>query len=370
MGEPLTVKLLLLGDGTVGKSQLITRYVESRFDPNFIVSIGVRTMQKTMARRGNKVKVQIWDAAGNEKFCTISPAYYASAEAVLLVYDITNHESFEHVEYWRQQVAEHGRPDVPIIILGNKTDLVDEHMVSLRVPREEEERLSHQIGAPIFAGSAKTGEGVDEVFGSLVDAALEKRGVSLMTLSDHGSDRAPRRCCSWLFRKRDSRSEQEVLLSRSKAPPSSPLSEPTTMDSSSREADLDAPADAGSDDVVANKVTASTDDDACALGSPLSEVCPEGHDRAVDTLSTLLPSKPGEASDEDFKKKQVGISDHVIDEALPKLAQQLKELPELPFIIPEDGKGDFRNPTFTNIEDTTPFGSCHRAVNLMCTCGR
>jgi small GTP-binding protein len=94
--EAYLVKILLLGDATVGKSQLLVRFAESRFDPNSITSIGVDTRYKMMICRGRKVKVQIWDAAGSPELrATVSSAYYEKANGVLIVYDITNHASFE-----------------------------------------------------------------------------------------------------------------------------------------------------------------------------------------------------------------------------------------------------------------------------------
>jgi len=171
------VKLLLIGDGTVGKSQLLIRYLASRFDPNFIVTIGVQCHHATVPHDGNLAKVQIWDAAGQEKFRTISPAYYAKAHGVMIVYDITNHSSFRSVEYWKQQVDTHtgdDGADVPIIVVGNKTDLVDEHTMSLRVSMDEEESLSDKLGVPFRPASAKKGNGVHEAFGELIDLAVQR----------------------------------------------------------------------------------------------------------------------------------------------------------------------------------------------------
>lgn len=174
-GEILRVKLLVLGDGTVGKSQLVIRYVESRFDPSFIVTIGVASLQKTAIYNGSLLKVQVWDAAGHDDLQTISPHYYRSADAVVLVYDITNRESFEHLEYWSQQLEEHGAFATPVIVIGNKIDSVDMNMITLRVPKDEEDRLAEQMGVPFFEVSAKTGQGVEDAFAVVVDLVLQQR---------------------------------------------------------------------------------------------------------------------------------------------------------------------------------------------------
>jgi len=151
--------------------------LESRFDPNFIVTIGVNCQHVTMPYRGKNVHLQIWDAAGQERFRTITPNYYAKAHAVMIVYDITNHSSFRSVEYWKQQVDAHAGHDgahVPVVVVGNKTDLVDEHTVSLRIARDDEEQLSDKLGVPVRPVSAKHGDGVDEAFNELIGLAEQQ----------------------------------------------------------------------------------------------------------------------------------------------------------------------------------------------------
>lgn len=195
--EYVTVKLLMLGDGTVGKSDFLVRYVESRFDQNFIVSIGVDTRQKATTHKGQKVKVQVWDAAGNDQFQTLSPAYYSAAHGIMILYDITNQASFARVEYWKEQVNQHNSKDIPIIIVGNKTDLVDEHMVSLRIPKTEEDRLSSKLGAAFYSASAKTGDGVDEAFASLIDLVFQHRSIPCL-VQPRSPETTRRTCgCSW-----------------------------------------------------------------------------------------------------------------------------------------------------------------------------
>merc|ERR1712032_1282477 len=117
-----------------------------------------------MICKGHKVKVQIWDAGGKEEFRSlIRPAYYQKANAVLIVYDITNQASFESVEYWKKQVDEN-HVSIPTLVLGNKIDLVDDNMISLRIPYETEAQLSDALGVPFRSVSAKTGEGVEDAF--------------------------------------------------------------------------------------------------------------------------------------------------------------------------------------------------------------
>jgi len=187
------IKLLLVGDGAVGKSQLLLRYMEARFDPNFITTIGVDFRQKKVVHRGSRLCIQVWDAAGQERFRTISPAYYAKAHGVMIVYDITNHASFRSVEHWKHQVKEYGgREGLPVLVVGNKTDLVDEHMVSLRVSSDEEEHLSEKLGVSFRTTSAKLGQGVEEAFTALIDLTqglwcASDKGRLAESLVDEGS---------------------------------------------------------------------------------------------------------------------------------------------------------------------------------------
>lgn len=218
MSDALLVKILLVGDGTVGKSQLLIRYVESRFNPNFIVTIGVDTRQKIVVHRGHKFKIQVWDAAGNEQFRTISPAYYKNAHAIVIAYDITNYASFEHVEYWKQQAVEHGLPDVPVVVVGNKIDLVDANTVSLRIPAEDEQQLSSKLGTPFLSASAKTGLGVEELFAAILDLVVHQRFVpdGLVLAQSHSPPPTRWPCaCSW-----------RQLFGKPPAPPFVPITVP------------------------------------------------------------------------------------------------------------------------------------------------
>jgi len=93
------VKLFFLGDSEVGKTSLVMRFCEGRFEENFMVTIGVDCKSKLMDRSGRRLKLQVWDTAGHERFRTITPAYYRGAMGVIITYDVTSRETFDHVEY-------------------------------------------------------------------------------------------------------------------------------------------------------------------------------------------------------------------------------------------------------------------------------
>jgi len=165
------VKLLLLGDSAVGKSSLLMRFCESRFDNNFVLTIGVDFKWKCVERNDRKLKLQVWDTAGQERFRTITPAYYRAAMGVVICYDITDQATFDHVEYWVQQLDQHGDEAVQRILVGNKCDLADLRKVST----EDGERLASKFNMCFFETSAKTGQSVDDAFLNIADQVVAQR---------------------------------------------------------------------------------------------------------------------------------------------------------------------------------------------------
>mmetsp|Transcript_7134 Transcript_7134/g.11567 ORF Transcript_7134/g.11567 Transcript_7134/m.11567 type:complete len:201 (-) Transcript_7134:118-720(-) len=165
------VKLLMLGDSAVGKSSLLGRFCEGRFDANFVLTIGVDFKWKTVDRNNRKLKLQVWDTAGQERFRTITPAYYRSAMGVVITYDICEEETFKSVEYWITQLGQHGNEDVQRILVGNKSDLAANRKVS----RQDGEALATKFGMAFFETSAKTGDKVDEAFLHIADNVVANR---------------------------------------------------------------------------------------------------------------------------------------------------------------------------------------------------
>jgi small GTP-binding protein len=168
------VKLLMLGDSAVGKSSLVMRFCEARFESNFVLTIGIDFKWKQVERNGKKLKIQVWDTAGQERFRTITPAYYRAAMGVVIAYDITDQASFEHVEFWLTQLEQHGDANVQRVLVGNKSDLD-----SLRkVARQDGEELASRFNMAFFETSAKSGETVEEAFLHIADQVVEKKYAS------------------------------------------------------------------------------------------------------------------------------------------------------------------------------------------------
>lgn len=115
-------KLLLIGDTNIGKSSLLLRYTDNVFTNNFMSTIGIDFRVKVLNYDNKKIKLQIWDTTGQERFINITNAYYRNAMLVLLVYDVTNMKSFENIKIWMHHVKEHASKDVIVMLVGNKSD--------------------------------------------------------------------------------------------------------------------------------------------------------------------------------------------------------------------------------------------------------
>ncbi|VDD78563.1 unnamed protein product [Mesocestoides corti] len=160
-------KLLLIGDSGVGKTSLLFQFTEQQFNATFIATIGIDFKIRTIDVDGKKIKLQIWDTAGQERFRTITTAYYRGAMGIMLVYDITQAQSFRNIKQWLSNIDDHANSDVERMLLGNKCDMVSQRQVS-----KEEFATNHNIG--FLETSAKEGENVTVAFRMLARAIKTK----------------------------------------------------------------------------------------------------------------------------------------------------------------------------------------------------
>ena len=162
------VKLLICGDSGAGKSCLMLRYCDDSFSTSFIATIGLDFKVKPVMVDDRLVRVQIWDAAGQERFRAIMPAYFRGAHALLLCYDVTDEGSFRNVRNWAQHIEANAPDRVPCVLVANKIDLVGLR----RITREDGEKLAADLGASYFETSAKDAVGVDAPFTHVIRQAL------------------------------------------------------------------------------------------------------------------------------------------------------------------------------------------------------
>lgn len=159
-GYDYLFKLLLIGDSGVGKSCLLLRFAEDAFTDSYLSTIGVDFKIRTIEVEGKTVKLQIWDTAGQERFRTIAAAYYRGAHGIIVVYDVTDGESYENVKGWLTEIDRYASEGVHKLLLGNKSDLSERRVVQTEVAKE----FADQLGISLVETSAKTSEGVEEAF--------------------------------------------------------------------------------------------------------------------------------------------------------------------------------------------------------------
>ncbi|GAB4848747.1 Ras- protein Rab11D [Ancistrocladus abbreviatus] len=123
-------KVVLIGDSAVGKSQILARFARNEFSLDSKATIGVEFQTRTLIIQHKSIKAQIWDTAGQERYRAVTSAYYRGAVGALLVYDITKRQTFEHIPRWLEELRGHADKNIVIMLIGNKTDLEDQRVVS------------------------------------------------------------------------------------------------------------------------------------------------------------------------------------------------------------------------------------------------
>mmetsp|Transcript_96413 Transcript_96413/g.152490 ORF Transcript_96413/g.152490 Transcript_96413/m.152490 type:complete len:214 (-) Transcript_96413:38-679(-) len=163
-------KMVLIGDATVGKTCLLSRYMKGEMPKASHATIGVEFATRTVqVASGKVVKVQIWDTAGQERYRAITSAHYRNAAGALLVYDVTNLDSFNNCEKWLADVRNGAGPNVLIELVGNKVDLVEGSKASDRkVPLDNASEFAQQHGLRSMEASAASGQNVDQIFQHLI----------------------------------------------------------------------------------------------------------------------------------------------------------------------------------------------------------
>jgi len=166
----LPFKVVLLGEGRVGKTSVVLQYVHNTFSPSQESTIQAAYLDKRLNIGNQSVKLMIWDTAGQERFHALGPIYYREANAALLVYDITDRDSFTKVRKWVQELKRIVGEDIVLCIAGNKCDLEKQRQVD----DAEAKDYAEKVGAFHALTSAKTGKGVEEVFLQITKMMLKK----------------------------------------------------------------------------------------------------------------------------------------------------------------------------------------------------
>eukprot|EP00250_Pteridium_aquilinum_P004010 c14263_g1_i2 orf=189-797(+) len=153
-------KLLLIGDSGVGKSCLLLRFADDSYLESYISTIGVDFKIRTVELDSKTIKLQIWDTAGQERFRTITSSYYRGAHGIIIVYDVTDQESFNNVKQWLNEIDRYASENVNKLLVGNKSDLTAKKVVDTQTAKA----FADEIGIPFLETSAKNASNVEEAF--------------------------------------------------------------------------------------------------------------------------------------------------------------------------------------------------------------
>ncbi|CDH50617.1 ras-related protein rab-6a [Lichtheimia corymbifera JMRC:FSU:9682] len=169
-------KLVFLGEQSVGKTSLITRFMYDSFDNTYQATIGIDFLSKTMYLEDKTVRLQLWDTAGQERFRSLIPSYIRDSSVAVIVYDISNRESFVNTTRWIDDVRAERGDQVIVVLVGNKTDLNEKREVTT----EEGERRAKELNVMFIETSAKAGHNVKPLF--------RKIAQNLPGIDSHGNE--------------------------------------------------------------------------------------------------------------------------------------------------------------------------------------
>jgi len=169
-------KLLLIGDSGVGKSCLLLRFADDTYTESYISTIGVDFKIRTIQLEGKTIKLQIWDTAGQERFRTITSSYYRGAHGIIVVYDVTEMETFNNVKQWLHEIDRYASEGVNKLLVGNKADLVTKKQVETATAKE----LADSMSFPFLETSAKSATNVEHAFMTMA-SEIKKRMATAPT---------------------------------------------------------------------------------------------------------------------------------------------------------------------------------------------
>lgn len=163
------IKGIVIGESGTGKSSLMYRFTDNEWNPHYVATIGVDFKVLTFEKQSKVVKFQLWDTAGQERFRTITHSFYRGSHCIIMVYDVTNAESFEKLPSWLRDVKQYCAADVPIVLIGNKADMARHRQVSTA----EGMQLAASLGCDFFETSAKEDIKVEDAFEQAVGNCLK-----------------------------------------------------------------------------------------------------------------------------------------------------------------------------------------------------
>ena len=164
-----TIKLLVVGDSSVGKTNFISMFIENKFNQAYMTTSGMDLRTSSIEVKNKKIRVQLWDTAGQEKYRAITKNLFLKVQAALIVYDITNEETFNNLKTWVRSIKEECGKQIQMLIIGNKNDLNEERVVDKNIAMEyaKEEKIDY------LETSSKTGDNIQKAISLLCEKVLE-----------------------------------------------------------------------------------------------------------------------------------------------------------------------------------------------------
>ncbi|MBD3197781.1 MAG: GTP-binding protein, partial [Candidatus Lokiarchaeota archaeon] len=166
-------KIIVIGDPSVGKTSLLTRFATHKFEKQYIPTVGVNIVKEQIevddvTGEERVVNLMIWDVAGQPQFYMLHRPYFNGADGMILVFDVTRSSSFSNIKNWYQTAVKYGLSGIPRILVGNKIDLKDQRKIIVPMMQH----LGEELNAPYFETSAKTGENVKTIFQKIAEMVL------------------------------------------------------------------------------------------------------------------------------------------------------------------------------------------------------
>jgi small GTP-binding protein len=181
----ISMKVVIVGDSTVGKTCLLSRLTTGQFNPTNLPTIGAAFQNQIMTTSKGSVTLQLWDTAGQERYRALTPMYYRNAQVIVMVFDLTSSHSFNSLDDWKKDLEGKADRDVQLFLVGTKSDLVSERVVEPKSSRN----FANRIGAVDYIEtSSKTGAGVTSLFTKVAECTQMKSQVQFDSLPAASDD--------------------------------------------------------------------------------------------------------------------------------------------------------------------------------------
>lgn len=163
-------KIIVIGDPSVGKTSLLSKFTEKSFTEEYLPTVGVSILKHVVnIQKDISINLMMWDVAGQPQFYMLHKPYFNGADGIILVFDISRSSSFSNVKNWWNTCIKHGLSSIPRVLVGNKIDLKDDR----KIVRPHADHLSQELNAQYFETSAKTGDNVDTIFRTIAEVVYK-----------------------------------------------------------------------------------------------------------------------------------------------------------------------------------------------------